>query len=127
MASEHDSVTKDRRPLPNGYRQGIVSAITIFIGFSLAFLRFWAFEAPGEWTPRSILAAMILGIPIALEIYALFRSLRVADDDEDEYAKTMRWFVASVITMFVAIVFAAVVLSGALEPSPPNPPSTMSQ
>ena len=69
------------------------------------------------------------GAPRPLLRYSKRVALHVEqlDDDEDEYAKTMRWFVASVITMFVAIVFAAVVLSGALEPSPPNPPSTMSQ
>jgi len=107
---------KQRKPLPSGYHQGIVTAVTIFIGFSLAFLRFWAFEAPGEWTPRSITAAVILGIPIALETYTLLRALRVADDDEDEYAITVRWFIASVITMLIAVIFAAVVLSGVLEP-----------
>jgi len=106
----------ERRPLPAGYRQGIVSAITIFIGFSLTFLRFWFFEAPGDWTPRSIVAAIAIVIPILLEIYALFRSLRVADDDEAEYTKTIRWFVASVIAMLCGVMFSAVVLSVALDP-----------
>lgn len=106
---------KERKPLPNGYHQGLVTAITIFIGFSLAFLRFWAFEAPGEWTKRSLIAAALLGIPIVMEAYALFRALRVADDDEAEYATTVRWFLASVIAMLAAVVFAAVVLSGVLE------------
>jgi hypothetical protein len=101
-----------RRPLPNGYRQGIVSAITIFIGFSLAFLRFWAFEAPGEWTSRSVAATVVLGIPIVLEIYVLYRSLRLEDDDEREYVKTVRWFIASIAAMLVAVIFAAIVLSG---------------
>jgi hypothetical protein len=98
----------ERRPLPNGYRQGIVSAVTIFIGFSLAFLRFWAFEAPGHWTLRALLVALLLAVPILLEIYVLFRSLRVADDDETEYAETIRWFVISVVAMLIAIVVAAV-------------------
>ena len=100
-----------RKPLPNGYHQGLVTSITIFIGFSLAFLRFWAFEAPGDWTVRSVLATAVLALPIAVETYALFRALRVANDDEVEYAITVRWFLASVIATFVAVVFAAVVLS----------------
>jgi len=103
-----------RGPLPNGYRQGIISAITILIGFSLAFLRFWAFEAPGEWTSRSVIAAVVLGIPIVLEIYVLYRSLRLEDDEEREYVKTVRWFVASIVAMLVAVIFAAVVTSGLL-------------
>lgn len=101
------------RPLPAGYRQGIVTAITVFIGFSLAFLRFWAFEAPGDWTPRAVVATVAIGVPIAMEIYALFRALRVADDDETEYARTVRWFIASIAVMLVAVFISAAVLSDA--------------
>ncbi|MEO6972366.1 MAG: hypothetical protein ABI135_02945 [Rhodoferax sp.] len=101
------------RPLPAGYRQGIVTAITVFIGFSLAFLRFWAFEAPGDWTPRSVMATIAICVPIAMEIYALFRALRVADDDETEYAKTVRWFITSIVVMLVAVFISAAVLSDA--------------
>ena len=106
-----ESSNNQRRPLPNGYRQGINSAITILIGFSLAFLRFWAFETPGEWTHRSVITAIVLGIPIALEIYVLYRSLRLEDDDEREYVKTVRWFIVSILAMLVAVMFAAVVPS----------------
>ena len=98
------------RPLPDGYRGGIVTAITVFIGFSLAFLRFWAFEAPGDWTPRAVMATVAICIPIAMEIYALFRALRVADDDETEYAKTVHWFIASIIVMLIAVFISAAVL-----------------
>lgn len=112
------------RPLPNGFRQSIGNAITIFIGFSLTFLRGWAFEAPGDWTPRSVAAAIVLTIPILMEIYALFRSLRLADDDVVEYTKTVQWFIASVAAMLVAILLAAVILSGALEPGLTPSPQT---
>ena len=101
------------RPLPAGYRQGIVTAITVFIGFSLAFLRFWAFEAPGDWTPRAVMATVAICVPIVMEIYALFRALRVADDDETEYARTVRWFIASIVVMLVAVSISAAVLSDA--------------
>jgi hypothetical protein len=126
MSSLDPGSNRPRRPIPNGYRQGIGNAITIFIGFSLTFLRGWAFEAPGDWTPRSIAAAVVLTIPILFEIFALFRSLRIADDDEIEYTKTVRWFIASVIGMLVAILLAALILSGAFEsgvstPTPQTP------
>ncbi|SFK33229.1 hypothetical protein [Methylocapsa palsarum] len=112
------------RPLPNGYRQSIGNAITIFLGFSLTFLRGWVFEAPGDWTPRSVAAALVLTIPIFMEIHALFRSLRLADDDAAEYVKTVRWFIASVIAMVFAILLSAVILSGAIEPGvAPSPHS----
>ena len=68
-------------------------------------------------------AAAVLIIPILLEIFALVRSLSVADDDEIEYAKTVRWFIASIVAMVVAILLAALILSGAFEPGalPPTP------
>jgi phosphotransferase system glucose/maltose/N-acetylglucosamine-specific IIC component len=35
--------TPERQPrsLPQGYRQGIITAITVLLGFALTFLRFW--------------------------------------------------------------------------------------
>ena len=49
-----------------------------------------------------------------LEIYVLYRSLRLEDDEEREYVKTVRWFIASIAAMLVAVIFAAVVTSGLL-------------
>ncbi len=105
-----------RKPLPAGYRQGVITAVTVFIGFSLAFLRFWAFEAPGKWTPYSIAAVVIMLLPICGQIYALYRAVLVEDDDEATYRVTIKWFVWSVAGTLVAICLAAVVLSGALAP-----------
>ncbi len=98
-----------QQPIPQGYRQGIITAITIVLGFSLAFLRFWAFEAPGEWTPRAIVGTAALIVAVMLEIYALFRALRIADDDEREYSKTVVWFIASTVVLLFALFFAAAV------------------
>jgi hypothetical protein len=33
-----------KRSVPQAYRQGLVTAITVFLGFSLSFMRFWSFE-----------------------------------------------------------------------------------
>jgi hypothetical protein len=108
-----------RKPLPAGYRQGVITAITVFIGFSLAFLRFWAFEAPGEWTRYSIAAVVIMLLPICGQIYALYRAVLVQDDDESTYRVTVKWFVWSVVGMLVAVCLAAFVLSGAFVPRSP--------
>jgi len=97
-----------------GYRQGLITAITVFLGFSLAFLRFWAFEAPGEWTRRSTIVAVGLVVAILLEIYSLYRALRIEDDTVQEYRKTVLWFIASAVVMLFGLFIAAVVLSGAL-------------
>jgi hypothetical protein len=92
--------------IPAGFRQGLVTAITVLLGFSLAFLRFWGFEAPGHWTWHSIVPASIALASIALQLVALFRALRVADDDADEYRLTVRWFLASTIAMVAGLVVA---------------------
>jgi uncharacterized membrane protein YidH (DUF202 family) len=91
----------------------VITAITVFVGFSLAFLRFWAFEAPGDWTPYSIAAVVILLLPICGQIYALYRALQVEDDDERVYRRTIKWFIWSVVGMLFAVCVAAVVLSAA--------------
>ncbi len=95
-------------PLPQGYRQGIITAITVLLGFSLAFLRFWGFEATGQWSWRSAFSTGALVVSVILQIVALFRSLRVEDDDVREYRRTVIWFIASVCVLLLALLFAAV-------------------
>lgn len=107
---------RQRTPLPQGYREGIITAITVLLGFSLTFFRFWGFEAEGPWSFRSIFAAGILIVAVVMQIIALFRSLRIADDDETEYEKTVRWFVASAVVLFIAVLIAVVVFSGVFDP-----------
>jgi hypothetical protein len=106
-----------QRPLPEGYRQGIITAITVLLGFTLAFFKFWGFEASGEWTLRSIVAASTLGLAVALQIVALFRSLRLEDDSRVEYRKTVMWFVASALVLLVGLSIAVVIFSGPPEPN----------
>ena len=109
------SPTPDRQyhPLPQGYRQGIITAITVLLGFSLALFRFWGLEAEGEWTARSIIAAGAMVIAVLLQIVALFRSLRLEDDDPNEYRKTVLWFTSSAVALLVGLLFATVVFAGA--------------
>jgi hypothetical protein len=102
---------RPRVPLPAGYRQGIISAITVLLGFSLLFLRYWSFEAEGEWTVVSFIAALLLALAIILELFALWRSLQVEDDDEPRYRTTLRWFFSSVLTLLVSLLLAALTAS----------------
>ena len=106
------SHSSSRTSLPQGYRQGIITAITVMLGFSLAFFRFWSFEASGEWTRKSLIAAVGLTLALALQIVALVRALRVEDDMVSEYRITVRWFVASVVILGGALVGAAAVYTG---------------
>ena len=99
-------VERPRKPLPQGYRQGFITAITVLLGFSLGFFRFWGFESPGHWTLRSIIPATTLGSAVVLQIIALFRSLDVADDDEHHYRQSVKWFIASAVVLLVGMVLA---------------------
>jgi uncharacterized membrane protein YidH (DUF202 family) len=93
---------KERIPLPAGYRQGVITAITVLLGFSLIFLRYWGFELPGTWTISAAIAALLAGFSVVLQMIALWRSLQVEDDDEVEYKKTLRWFLISAILLLAA-------------------------
>lgn len=110
-----------RAPLPQGYRQGLITAITVLLGFSLAFLRFWGFEAPGEWTIRSAVAAGTIVAAVAMQIRALARSLRLIDDDEAEFAITARWLLTSAVVLLVGVGLALFIDSGVLGGNLPRP------
>jgi len=116
MSKDDDqrSQTPPIRALPVGYRQGVISAITVLLGFSLLFLRYWSFEAPGEWSPAAIVSTILLAIAILLEFVALWRSLQLEDDEPSEYRKTLRWFLASIVVLLISIFFAALIASHAV-------------
>jgi NO-binding membrane sensor protein with MHYT domain len=97
---------RPRKPLPQGYRQGIITAITVLLGFSLSFLHFWGLEAQGEWTWRSIAPLFMLLAAIALQVISLYRALRIEDDDEGEYRKTVTWFIASAVVLLAGLLLA---------------------
>jgi hypothetical protein len=100
--------TRARVPLPAGYRQAIVTAITVILGFSLVFLRFWNFELSGPWRAASLAASALMALAIALELSALWRSLRLEDDDETEYRLTLRWFLSGTIMLALSLLCSAV-------------------
>jgi uncharacterized membrane protein YidH (DUF202 family) len=107
-----DDPRKPQSALPASYRQAVVSAITVVIGFSLLFMRYWGFEATGRVTRLSVAAGLLLLVAILLEFYALWRSLQLEDDEESEYRMTLRWFMASVVVLLVSITLAS--LAGAV-------------
>ncbi|MBS0316279.1 MAG: hypothetical protein JSR49_04040 [Proteobacteria bacterium] len=114
MADNHESERPGKsaadapgRGIPQGYRQGIITAITVLLGFSLAFLRFWSFEASGEWSWRAVVATVPLVVAIVLQIVALFRSLRLEDDAPAEYRRTVRYAIASAIVLLLGLLWAA--------------------
>jgi uncharacterized membrane protein YidH (DUF202 family) len=103
-----------REKVPNGYRQGVLAAISVTLGFSLSFLRYWGFEAEGDWTALSIIAVLVLILGIGLMIMALWRSLQVEDEYVDVYQTTLKWFLRSILVAFLSLVIAMVAYSGHL-------------
>jgi hypothetical protein len=106
--SSNPIATEQSRPLPIGYRQGLITAITVLLGFSLTFLRFWGFEAPGQWTLLAVISTGISIVAVVLQLIALFRSLQPEDDAESEYRKTVVWFIASAAALLVGLLLALV-------------------
>jgi hypothetical protein len=74
-------------------------------------VRYWNFEAPGEWTIASVVAALLLTLAILLELVALWRSLRLEDDDETEYRITLRWFAVATAVLLLSLLLAALITS----------------
>ena len=97
------------KPLPAGYRQGLISAITVVIGFSLLFVRYWTFEAEGDWNAASVASTALLALAVGLEFVALWRSLLPRDDDEPVYYVTLRLFFASVLLLAAAVLLAGLI------------------
>lgn len=98
------------KPLPAGYRQGVVTAISVILGFSLYFLRFWSLEAEGDWTWLSVGAAVPTILSIACLAVALWRSLQVADDDEPVYRRTLKWFLSGILLALLGVIASAIAL-----------------
>ena len=114
--SEHGDVelaVAGRKPdaVPDGYRQGLITAITVLLGFSLSFLRFWGLEAPGQWTWQSFISTGVSILAIVLQLIALFRALQIEDQSVLEYRKTVRWFICSAIALLVGLSLALVEFS----------------
>jgi len=94
--------------LPQGYRQGLVTAITVFLGFSLSFIRFWNLEHPGHWTWTGAIAAFVVAAGIVVQLIALYRSLDLLDDEPTRYATTVRYFFVGIVVVVVGVVVATV-------------------
>src|SRR5262245_2843918 len=95
--------------LPQGYREGLVTSITVFLGFSLSFMRFWGIESPGHWSWTGVLCACLFGVGILVELWALFRSLDLRDDEPTRYAGTVRWFFGGATIVIVGVIASILV------------------
>ncbi len=105
--------------LPAGYRQGIITALTLFISFSLLFVKYWSLEASGGWTLASACAEALIILAIFLEIMTLWRALQVKDSLLVEYNRTLKWFMASIFVMIIGLLFT-IIAANIPGPAPPH-------
>ena len=111
MSKVGDGERRIEDQLPIGYRQAVVSAIALFLSLSIAFLRFYGFEAPGSWTLASTGSAMLTGVGIVLLLIALFRALDIRDDALSHYRVTLRIFFWGIVVVLVGAPTSRVVLA----------------
>ena len=109
--NDTDTDVENTTGLPQGYRTALVTAITLFSSLSIAFLRFWSFEAPGSWTRASTAAAILTGAGILLQLFALFRSLDVRDELLSRYRVTVRLFFAGTVIVIIGATISSIVLA----------------
>jgi hypothetical protein len=83
------------------------------MGFSLAFVRFWSFEAAGQWAAQSVFSTGASVLAVVFQLVALIRALRIEDQYEDEYRKTVRWFIASAFALLLGLLLGAIELATA--------------
>jgi hypothetical protein len=93
----------DRQQAPAGCRQSLTTAITVFVGFSLTFLRsLWFTEERSGWGWSGILGECIVVAGILLQVTALFRALDV-DGDIGRYRLTVRLFQGGVLIAILGL------------------------
>jgi hypothetical protein len=97
----------DDRPIPTGFRQAVVTAVTVFLGFSLTLLRsFWTQQARGGWTRSEIVGEAIIAIGVLLEVASLFRALDLSADGAFAFRHTVTLFKAGVVVVVAGILFS---------------------
>ena len=84
--------------LPPGYRQGLITSITVVLTGSLLLFKLIVFEpASDSWTVWGLVGALFLGNAIFVQLFALWRALQPDDEQVNVYRVTIRWFTAGII------------------------------
>ena len=92
--------------LPPGYREGLLTAITVFVAFTLAFLKYWSLETPGRWTWLGILSVAPGGRGLARQRGARCRAHDRRDDEAGHYRLTVGYFRWGVVAVLVGVVIS---------------------
>ena len=96
-------------PLPVGYRQAVVTGITVPLTFSLIYFRFIVFELDdGPWNAWWVASAVLCAASIFLQGFSLWRSLQLGDDRRAAYAVTVRCFGCGLLLLVASLTLSTV-------------------
>jgi hypothetical protein len=99
--------------IPPGYRQGLITVITVLLTASILYFRFAAFEpGSGPWTFWGIVFVIVLTSSIVVQLITLWRALQIKDERVSIYEVTLRWLAAGVlllVTSFAADIVTLIV------------------
>jgi hypothetical protein len=91
-------------------RTGGITAVSIFLGFSLAFGRYWSFGG-GQWNKLHIIPAFFLFSGMATLIYSLFIALDPNDSSVKHFTKFRIILISGIICLIVGLLSAIIVAS----------------
>jgi hypothetical protein len=102
--------------LKTGYRQGLITSITVVLTASVLFFRFAVFEGQsGEWSTVGAVAAVLAAASIAIQLLTLWRALQPEDAEIAAYRTTLKCFVWA-----VGFLVASLLVQSAAYPICPN-------
>jgi hypothetical protein len=100
---EIPSMSNEPPKIPPGYRQGLLTVITVFLTASILYFRYAAIEpASGRWTFWGVVFVLILGCSIFVQLFTLRRALQPDDERVSIYKVTLRWLAAGVFLLVVS-------------------------
>src|SRR3954469_14269842 len=91
--------------IDSAFRNGSLTVMGVVGGFSLAFLSRWA-GLPGAWTSADLVAVAPITLGILLQVKALADMLSVKSLVLERYNRTVRFFFAGLILVFIGVAAA---------------------
>jgi F0F1-type ATP synthase assembly protein I len=93
-----------------GFRQPMVTATGIFLGFMLNFTSGWIKDAFTVYKFKDVVVAIAVGTCLSFLIIVLFRILRLKHPTEPEkfYRKTLFYFLIGITVPFIAFLIVIV-------------------
>lgn len=101
LSSEVDPLQED---IPTGYRQAIVTGMAVMLTFTLAYVRFIAFDAgSGPWTLWGRACFGLAGASALVQLFGLWRALQLADDNRIAYSRTVGCLGVGLVLMVASL------------------------